>query len=687
MAEEVSALCDGYGAGLGLLDEHGGKHRTGRKQSGLRATLQFVAKRHWRDTRRSLAARYPHAVLGEVADGMLAQAADPVPDWKVVRPEIEAEISRQSGQILAEAEADYDDYDKRRARAEHEYGRADFWVCAISGAVAGYLLCVFLLPGYLPLAAHLPGHGLTPFIVSSLVIALAVRWRIWRRRRSADIRAVPEAYQRWVYVLREQVLRPFVVELLNDEERNPRLFDMSLSQKAPPRLTEGTEPKRLVTTEAMDRIGAIARNIQFGSLGVSGPRGVGKSAIVNFFCDDRYAAFSADPAGGSVAAGSGRSKDLRLAVAAPVDYQPREFIIHLYLRFCEAAEHAAGYTSPMGLRARREKEMLNYLRTYTTSWSASLTLKSLPSLTRSRAKELAEQPLTLPELVARYRNFSEDVAAWLRSANGGEGRVVIGIDEVDKILDGDRAESFLNDIKAVFGVPGCLYLVSLSEDAMAIFARRALTIRTAFDSAFDEVVPVGPMSYQQSEQLLFKRVTGVPRPFLALCHILAGGLPRDIVRAVRALVDKAPAASEQTLDALASALVQRDLASLRQASLSQLAERAGTDALLSLLHGSNWPGTTPRHMERAASSLTAAARNGQPEELSQACRELVVSLSFYATVLTVFGRLGGRLVTQLKERRYDLINDLAAARHAMRLNVGLAHSLLEQYRQHNGITS
>jgi hypothetical protein len=58
-------------------------------------------------------------------------------------------------------------------------------------------------------------------------------------------------------------------------------------------------------------------------------------------------------------------------------------------------------------------------------------------------------------------------AFWQRSVRGGEGRVVIGIDEVDKIRDSDRAEAFLNDVKAIFGVPGCLYLVSLSEDAMA----------------------------------------------------------------------------------------------------------------------------------------------------------------------------------------------------------------------------
>ncbi len=117
------------------------------------------------------------------------------------------------------------------------------------------------------------------------------------------------------------------------------------------------------------------------------------------------------------------------------------------------------------------------------------------------------------------------MAGWHQSAHGGTGRVVIGIDEVDKIRDGERAEAFLNDIKAIFGIPGCLFLVSLSEDALAGFAHRTPSIRSAFDSAFDELVPVGPVTYEHTEQMLFKRVTGVPRPFIALCHVLAGGLP------------------------------------------------------------------------------------------------------------------------------------------------------------------
>jgi hypothetical protein len=45
----------------------------------------------------------------------------------------------------------------------------------------------------------------------------------------------------------------------------------------------------------------------------------------------------------------------------------------------------------------------------------------------------------------------------------------------------------------------------------------------------------------------------------------------------------------------------------------------------------------------------------------------------------------GRLIVCLKDRDYAIIDDLAAARYAMRVNAGLAHRLLDQYRSQNGI--
>jgi hypothetical protein len=624
-----------------------------------------------RDTRRHLAPQNQEAVLHEAAAMLLAEEGQSVPDWEIVGPQVTAEIERQSGQLLAYAQTDYDAFERLRARAVHAYGRADPAVCVITGVIAGYLFLLITGPEFLASAAANRGLGLTPWFLAILAVGLAIRWTLWRQRRTALMRSVPEAYQRWTGVLRDQVLRPFIVEKRNDEVRNPRLFDTSIGEKSPPRLIEGSEPRRLVVTEAMTQVSVTAQNVHSGSVGVSGPRGVGKSTILQFFGAD---------------AGSDEGSDLRLVVPAPVDYEPKEFIIHLFSRLCEAVPHGPADRSAIAAETRGHLEQLRYLRTYTTSWSASLTPRSFLALARGSAKQRAEQPVALPELVDSFRGYSARVASWQRSARGGEGRVVIGIDEVDKIRDSDRAEAFLNDIKAIFGTPGCLYLVSLSEDAMADFARRTPSIRSTFDSAFDELVPVGPMTYRHSEQLLFKRVTGVPRPFIALCHVLAGGLPRDLVRAARALIDATPATGEKPLPDTAGDLIRRELESLRQASVRHLAENAGPGPLLAALHDRQWPGATPRQFTDASMQMAGAARESESDSTRQLCRELIVSLSFYATALEAFGHAAlDRLLTCLKDRNYAIIDDLAAARYAMRVNAGLAHRLLEQYRLQNEI--
>src|SRR5262249_2277684 len=123
-------------------------------------------------------------------------------------------------------------------------------------------------------------------IISALgipMLGLGIRWRLWRRRRRALMRSVPEAHQNWMGVLRNQVLRPFIAGKRNDEVRNPRLFDAAVGQNPPPRFIEASEPLRLVVTETMTRLHDTARNVHSGSLGVSGPRGVGKSTILQFF--------------------------------------------------------------------------------------------------------------------------------------------------------------------------------------------------------------------------------------------------------------------------------------------------------------------------------------------------------------------------------------------------------------------
>jgi hypothetical protein len=132
--------------------------------------------------------------------------------------------------------------------------------------------------------------------------------------------------------------------------------------------------------------------------------------------------------------------------------------------------------------------------------------------------------------VAEFRKFAASVAA---DVDRRGDRVFIGVDELDKIGSAEQAEHFLNEVKGIFGIPHLFFMVSVSDDALNAFERRGLPLRDAFDSSFDEILRVAPLSYPESRRLLYRRVIGLTEPYVALCHCLAGGLARDVIRAAR----------------------------------------------------------------------------------------------------------------------------------------------------------
>ena len=92
---------------------------------------------------------------------------------------------------------------------------------------------------------------------------------------------------------------------------------------------------------------------------------------------------------------------------------------------------------------------------------------------------------------------------------------------------------------------------------MSYFERRGLPVRDVFDSTFDDVVYVPYLDYEGSRALLARRIIGLPLPFVALLHCLSGGLPRDLIRAARELVDVAPGT---TLERVSLLMTRKTLA-------------------------------------------------------------------------------------------------------------------------------
>jgi energy-coupling factor transporter ATP-binding protein EcfA2 len=195
---------------------------------------------------------------------------------------------------------------------------------------------------------------------------------------------------------------------------------------------------------------------------------------------------------------------------------------------------------------RAEPELINRAREYllrlqvdkTVTQNASITLPVLRGIGfgLDRGASAKYTPWTLPELVGYTRRFMSDVARSESIASASR-PVMIAIDEIDRIGTLEQAEAFIGDIKAVFGVEKCYFVVSVAEDVGSLFAQRATAGRSILENAFDEVVTAGPLEFEEARNLLVKRVPGFINAFVYLVYALSGGLPRELIRVTRRLIE------------------------------------------------------------------------------------------------------------------------------------------------------
>jgi hypothetical protein len=111
------------------------------------------------------------------------------------------------------------------------------------------------------------------------------------------------------------------------------------------------------------------------------------------------------------------------------------------------------------------------------------------------------------------------------------GRVVIAIDELDKLAQPTKVRALLRDIKGIFEIPGVFFLVSVSDEAARSLSIGALTGRDEFNSSFYTVIEVPPVTPDQLAQLLLERGgQRMTREVAIALGVLAGGNPREVVR-------------------------------------------------------------------------------------------------------------------------------------------------------------
>ncbi|MBD0710257.1 MULTISPECIES: P-loop NTPase fold protein [unclassified Streptomyces] len=166
-------------------------------------------------------------------------------------------------------------------------------------------------------------------------------------------------------------------------------------------------------------------------------------------------------------------------------------------------------------------------RLQTVQTASSAVTAGPPQLLAAQTTSLSTVPPNFPELVSDFRTLLTQIAA---EQHRQEQRVVIAIDEVDRLGSDTAALAFLGEIKAILGVPHVHYLISVAEDVGASFVRRGLPHRGITDSSLDDIVHVPPCTLEESKKILERRASGLSEPYKELTHALSGGVPRDLIR-------------------------------------------------------------------------------------------------------------------------------------------------------------
>ncbi|MNU94455.1 hypothetical protein D3C71_844380 [compost metagenome] len=337
-------------------------------------------------------------------------------------------------------------------------------------------------------------------------------------------------------------------------------------------------------------------------------------------------------------------------------------------------------------RAKAELRNIAFQRTYTTGWGGGLKLGVGLETSRTGGVSIAERTESLPELVERFRAFVERVADHYNNV------VIIGIDELDKLKTAHQAEAFLNGLKSIFGINRCFYLVSVSEHALAAFERRGLGFRDAFDSALDDIIQLDFLTLEQSRTLLNRRILRLPDPFLQVCHMFAGGLPRDLIRQGRTLLDIAERSPKGvlTLRHAVEAMAEADLKTRLRATdiaVRNVKEVGETNDVLMALARLPARASLPSARAELArfrgviDALGGLSTSEDGRALARLVREMA---AHYETVLLI--RSAVRKIESrsgwTEQSQAGLADDVARVRQALEISAPLAEVRLAEARKY-----
>lgn len=181
-----------------------------------------------------------------------------------------------------------------------------------------------------------------------------------------------------------------------------------------------------------------------------------------------------------------------------------------------------------------------------------------------------EDSVTLKERELSHPDLVDGVKSLLRATalDQQDRLVIVTIDELDKMGSTEELIATVNDLKDLFHIDGVHFIVSVSTDALHTFEQRGLSVRDAFDSSFDTILRVKPLTVDESLNLIAARAEGFPPLIAAFCHAWSGGLPRDLLRTARLCVElQRSAEGGLSMEALVRRVLSEDILSLAEAAI------------------------------------------------------------------------------------------------------------------------
>jgi hypothetical protein len=231
------------------------------------------------------------------------------------------------------------------------------------------------------------------------------------------------------------------------------------------------------------------------------------------------------------------------------------FIISLLLWLCKQVFRIRKFGKALELRSRSEQIIRNLEYHVTKSKESSFNggwLKRL-SFKFGLKEQHTDRALTLPGLTVQYREYLKDVQDVLSEYNGTKSRkLIICIDELDKITDPTEVGNVLREIKGALYEENCFYLLSISEDAVRAFEGRLVEQRDIFESTFDEIFVLERLNICTCVEIAVKRcemadieldILNTPNveEVIEIAAVLASGVPREFLRNMRVVLNSAKA--------------------------------------------------------------------------------------------------------------------------------------------------